>query len=139
MKKTEFLKEMGNKLQESMTRQEIEEQVRYYSDYIDSEVTKGKRESEVLEELGDPILIARNILSNYQPGRSQKETAPRAGQEQFTMKKISRNGCLIISIIAILAVCVLVWLAGSILRLLAPVLVPVLIVAAIVIMMKQRK
>lgn len=139
MKKIEFLKEMSNKLQEGMTRQEIEEQVRYYSDYIDSEVAKGKKESEVLEELGDPILIARNILSNYQPGRFRQETDSQVQQEHVTTKKISRNGCIMISILAILVVCVLLWLAGSILRLLAPVLVPVLLIVAIVIMINQRK
>ena len=36
--------------------------VRYYEDYIRHEMNRGRSEQEVLEELGDPRLIARTIL-----------------------------------------------------------------------------
>ena len=37
-------------------------QLRYYDDYIRSERQKGRSEADIMEELGDPRLIARTIL-----------------------------------------------------------------------------
>ena len=39
----------------------VEENVRYYDGYISDEVRKGRSEEEVIEEIGDPRLIARTI------------------------------------------------------------------------------
>ena len=36
--------------------------VRYYEDYIQSQVRSGRDEQQVLDELGDPRLIARTLL-----------------------------------------------------------------------------
>ena len=36
----------------------------YYNDYITEEVRKGRRESDVSEELGDPWAIAKNIITS---------------------------------------------------------------------------
>ena len=62
MSKEEFLTTLANKLQEGMTSSQIEEQIRYYSGYIDGEMARGRLESEVLAELGDPVLLARTLL-----------------------------------------------------------------------------
>lgn len=40
----------------------VEDNVRYYQNYISQEIASGKSEKEVLEELGDPRLIARTII-----------------------------------------------------------------------------
>lgn len=41
---------------------ELADHIRYYEDYIQQEIMKGRSEQEVLGELGDPRLIARTIL-----------------------------------------------------------------------------
>lgn len=64
MTKQEFLNAFGTKLREGMTSSEILSQVRYYEGYIDGEIAKGKTEEEAVADLGDPILIARNILES---------------------------------------------------------------------------
>lgn len=64
MRKQEFLHALGDKLKEGMTSAQILSQVRYYEGYIDGEIAKGKTEEEAVEDLGDPILIARNILES---------------------------------------------------------------------------
>lgn len=40
----------------------LEDHIRYYDNYICQELEKGRSEKEILEELGDPRLIARTIL-----------------------------------------------------------------------------
>lgn len=64
MTKREFINALGNKLREGMTPSQIISQVRYYEGYIDGEIAKGKTEEEAVADLGDPILIARNILES---------------------------------------------------------------------------
>lgn len=136
MRKTEFLKEMANKLRERMTKAEIDEQIRYYSDYIASETAKGKSEAEVINQLGDPILLARTILSTK--GTTYHTTENPVTETEKKGLKDNRSSCLVMVIIAIIAASFLFWLVGSIFRILAPILVPVLVVGAIMIL-KQKK
>lgn len=136
MRKTEFLKEMSNKLRERMTKAEIDEQIRYYSDYIASETAKGKSEEEVIAQLGDPILLARTIMSTK--GTTYHTTENSVTETEKKDLKDNRSSCLVMVIIAIIAASFLFWLVGSIFRILAPILVPVLVVGAIMIL-KQKK
>ncbi|MGL5260695.1 MAG: DUF1700 domain-containing protein [Lachnospiraceae bacterium] len=39
----------------------INSNIEYYSSYIDSQIRMGKREEEVMKELGDPRLIAKTL------------------------------------------------------------------------------
>ncbi len=86
MDKQEFLEALAAKLSEEITNPaEVADQVSYYEGYIDSETANGKDEETVTGELGDPILIARNILeapgsdrrdystSSYEQGRAEAE------------------------------------------------------------------
>ena len=62
MTKAEFLEMMEQKLTGELDEHTVGKTLRYYSEYIDSEMRKGKTEQEVLEDLGSPLLIARTIL-----------------------------------------------------------------------------
>lgn len=48
----------------------INETIEYYQNYIEVEVRKGRTESEVLADLGDPRLIAKSILASKGIGNS---------------------------------------------------------------------
>lgn len=61
MTKKEFIKKLEESLSANMTSNEVYSQVNYYEDYINNEINNGKTENEVLEELGDPTLIAKTI------------------------------------------------------------------------------
>ena len=72
MKKQEFLEALAAKLSEEIPNPaEVADQVSYYEGYIDSEIAVGKDEETVTDELGDPILIARNILEA--PGSDRRD------------------------------------------------------------------
>lgn len=62
MTKQEFLDELALRLREEGAERLVAENVNYYRGYIEGEVAKGRREEEVLSELGNPALIARSIL-----------------------------------------------------------------------------
>ncbi len=62
MDRAEFLTILRNQLAGRMQEGKSEAHIRYYEDYIQSQVRKGRSESEVLNELGDPRLIARTLI-----------------------------------------------------------------------------
>lgn len=77
MGKAEFLKILEDQLSGQMDRGEILSNLNYYGDYIDSQIREGKTEEEVMEELGDPRLIARTLLD------VEEQTEGESGQEAY--------------------------------------------------------
>lgn len=69
MGKREFLEVLGEKLLEELPRSMVTNHLQYYENYINSEIAKGRASSEVMEELGNPILIAHTII-NTETGES---------------------------------------------------------------------
>ena len=63
MSKSEFLKVLKEALSMSLDKNSIDAQIKYYDDYISDEMKNGKTEKEVLDELGDPRLIAKTIMT----------------------------------------------------------------------------
>lgn len=61
MRKEEFLQVLRRALTGSVPPGTLQETIRYYDEYIAQEVQKGRAQEEVIEEIGDPRLIARTI------------------------------------------------------------------------------
>lgn len=62
MNKEAFIDTLRRTLYGKVSDYELTDHMRYYEDYIRQEMNRGRSEQEVLEELGDPRLIARTIL-----------------------------------------------------------------------------
>ena len=62
MTKQEFLEELRERLLVEGADSLVEENLNFYSNYIDGEIAKGRSEEDVLEELGRSALIAHSIL-----------------------------------------------------------------------------
>ena len=62
MTKGEFLIKLREALENDLDSRMAQENVDYYDSYIREEVSKGRSESSVVEELGDPWVIARSII-----------------------------------------------------------------------------
>lgn len=61
MSREEFLKQLKESLSMSLEKVAVNEQLDYYDKYISDEVKKGRTEKEIIDELGDPRLIAKTI------------------------------------------------------------------------------
>lgn len=62
MTKQEFLENLRRSLTGGLDYQTVNNHMQYYTEYIEMEIRKGRSEEEVLQELGDPRLIARTLL-----------------------------------------------------------------------------
>ncbi len=58
----------------------VNDNVAYYENYIDAEMKKGRKEKEILEELGDPRLIAKQLSI---PRKKATEILPMKKKERF--------------------------------------------------------
>ena len=62
MSKTEFLDILYNQLSGQIPEGSVAAHVQYYRNYIEDEQQKGHTETDILNDLGDPRLIARTLL-----------------------------------------------------------------------------
>lgn len=62
MSKKEFLDILYNQLSGQIPEGSVAAHVQYYRNYIEDEQQKGRTETDILNDLGDPRLIARTLL-----------------------------------------------------------------------------
>lgn len=63
MNKREFVDRLRTFLSGRIAPAQVEENARYYEDYINTQIRLGETEENVLRSLGDPRLIARSIVA----------------------------------------------------------------------------
>lgn len=87
MTRVAFLEELRLALQGSISQAQVNENLKYYENYIMEQSHMGKSEEQVMEELGSPRLIARTILDTSEHiGESYEESFYEETQEE-TIKK----------------------------------------------------
>lgn len=62
MNRVEFIEKLQRALAGGLGSSLVTDNVRYYQEYIDEEMRRGKSEAEVLNALGDPRLLAKSII-----------------------------------------------------------------------------
>ncbi|MDO4474488.1 MAG: DUF1700 domain-containing protein [Eubacteriales bacterium] len=150
MRKNEFLSRLKEALENDLDSKAVQENVTYYTSYINEEIAKGRSESEVIEELGDPWVLARSVIDMAE---SQGETTNNSNQNSYnygygnadrnesSQQNSSNNGgnihvfsadswwkklLFVVGIIGI--VFLVVSVIGGVLSILSPILMPVIIV-----------
>ena len=150
MDRTEFIEKLQRALAGGVNSSQVAENVRYYQEYIDVEVRKGRSEEEVLMSLGDPRLLAKSIIeANKRAGVNEgtnrnydEETADGAYETRkesaFGGEKIVRMPTwLLLLIVGVVAILV-IGLIFQIISFIAPILIPVLIIVLIVNYIKTK-
>ena len=153
MDRNEFVSTLRAALTGEVSPAAVEDNVRYYQNYISQEIASGKSEKEVLEELGDPRLIARTIIDTQgndgygsDPTYTYYEEEPEAkkgfhaefnddGGIDIKYKRFNFNtwyGKLLVAVVIILILVLIGAIVGGILSLVLPVLIPVVIVLFLV-------
>lgn len=142
MDRTEFIEKLQRALAGGLDSGQVADHVRYYQEYIDSEIRKGRSESEVMEQLGDPRLLAKSIIeankragTSFGSNREYDEEVASDGQETNRGRDISGGrtvmlpGWLVLLIITV----VIVLIIGAVTALLTYFL-PVILVGLVVLL-----
>lgn len=90
MNKEEFLETLKMQLLSELSQEKAQAQVQYYAQYIEGKIREGSTEQQVIEQLGDPRLIAKTILST--PGREEEGNRTCYGENTRTQKDFSGYG-----------------------------------------------
>lgn len=142
MDKKEFIEKLQRSLASGLGSSQVADNVRYYQDYIESEIRKGRTEEEVISSLGDPRLLAKSIIeANKHTGESYGSN--REYDDEVADKSINKKygrfleyilmlpGWLIALIVVVIAV-IVIGLATSLFALFAPFIIAALVVLLVV-------
>ena len=83
MNKKEFLDILYEQLSGQMLEGNVAAHVQYYRNYIEEEQRKGRSEDDILNELGDPHLIARTLLDTEAAASYNGHSSGYNGYENF--------------------------------------------------------
>jgi hypothetical protein len=148
MSRQEFLQRLRDTLTGEVPGSVVEENIRYYEEYIRGEVLKGSSEEEVTQAIGDPRLIAKTIIEASENAKESSSTGgfhstfngqdqnvyEESGQERRGMHyyDLSKWYWKLLGVVAIVFFFLLVaTIVTGIFSLLAPVIGPLLLVGLI--------
>ena len=128
-----------------MSEQAIKDNIQYYKTYIEDEVKKGRTEKEVIEELGDPWIIAKTLIespSGEQTYEGTVEDNVNRCEEQQNKVHIFGLDTWWKKLLLILIVLGFGFLIGTLLvgvvRLVLPILIPFLAVMFLIKLFKKK-
>lgn len=143
MTKKEFLDTLAGRLAQTLPQEKVAEHIRYYDEYLTGKIVQGFSEEEAVQQLGDPLLIARTIVDTSEEFGNRdviyEETPEKHEDSQIHQISLhNRAGCLLTAIICIVVLVVVLWLVGSVLSIVLPVLIPLLVIGMVISYFKQR-
>ncbi len=153
MTKNEFLDKLRKALGNDLNGSAVQENTAYYQQYIMDEVNKGRREEEVIDELGDPWVIARTIID-----ASDAAQGPEGGYADDADRQVYGQGYgsqggyvkrtdvsfgkwkLAVMLLGIIGVLIaVIAVIGGIISLVAPILIPVFFIMIIIRIFGRRR
>lgn len=138
MNKIEFVEQMRRSLSSIDDYTYVNDTIAYYENYIESQMRMGKSEQQVMQELGDPRLIAKSILASHMTeDEAEDNNGYQNREKRFTEQSaptiFNLNGKIInlpswlLKILSVLVAGGILLLLFTVLRILSPFLVIVFI------------
>lgn len=156
MTKSEFLVKLKEALENDLDNYTVQENLTYYQSYIDEEIGRGRSERDVLEELGDPWVIAQSIIGmteqrlsadedyggnrtsgSYWTGEDDRQEFSGAQIHTYTVNAWWKRLLLILGIIGIIVIVFAV--IGGLISLIMPIVIPVLLVVILVRLLRNLR
>lgn len=148
MTRYEFIDVLQRTLAGNVSSGVVNENIRYYEDYIDTKLRIGESEEDVIESLGDPRLLAKTIMEaskndigSETQGYEYENVYDENGQEDnrsSTGGHIYRMPGWLLAVIVIAVIILIIGAVTSLLSALLPILLPVLLVVFIYRLIKGR-
>ncbi len=93
MNREEFLEILCTQLEGTLPSNEIAQHLAYYNDFINRKIRQGEPEENVLNELGDPRLIAKTLIDTEDvPNRSDYQQSYDYSAEETGHDSFSQSG-----------------------------------------------
>lgn len=141
MNRYEFIERLRAALSGKVAQSSINDNIRYYEEYLDTEIRKGRSEQEVLQELGDPRLLAKTIVeANKQAGRDagsgedyddtvdSGETGEKGRTSLYVNGKEYSLSKWAVILFVVLAAALIIGIVGALLRVLLPIVLPLILI-----------
>ena len=158
MTKQEFLDKLRRALNGNMAAGTVEDNIRFYENYFRAQMEQGRSEADILNELGDPRILARTLIDAaeragdayaHEANETQYRTADgEAVWEEYGTASGARSGghygnggrlpLWLIAILIILVLVVAISVIGSLIWMVLPYLIPVVLVIYIVRLFRRR-
>lgn len=145
MSRREFLEKLREALCNELNASAVQENIDYYNNYISKEVGKGYTEEGVIQELGDPWIIARTIIDGQGSGSTYTSYATDASENRSSYENSDENNVRfkvfgidswwkkLLGIVLVLLIFVsVIAIVTGIIGLIAPILIPVLIIVFVI-------
>ena len=167
MNREEFLRRLGASLNGAVPPSVIQENLRYYDEYIRNEAAKGRTEEEIIDEIGGYRLIAKTIIEanggdseesgygsadgesyygSYGNEYGSSGSGPYSGYEEderrsgFHMYDLSRGWRrFIIPVILIVFLILVFTILGGLFAFLSPLIGPLLVIWFLVVLFRNRR
>ena len=139
MTKKEFLDELQFALQGEINQSQLNEQLGYYDNYIMEESRKGKSESQVIEQLGNPRLIAKTIIETTDKVYEKSSHEDMTDQKQKNNRGWSLFGTIYGKILIIFLVIVIFMLITRLVIYMLPVIILFICISCIAAIFRRRK
>lgn len=151
MNRQEFIQKLREALENDLSGRIVQDNLNYYCQYIADEIKKGRAEQEVVDELGDPWMIARTIIDTQTVQQGSEASGDYTSQEQsydrpdpfkkegfhiFGLDTWWKKLLVIVAVVAI--ICIVFSIITGIISLVAPVAVPILLIVIVVQIVKKR-
>lgn len=156
MTKGEFLNRLRESLENGLDSRTVQENMNYYRAYIEEEIENGQDEEEVIEELGDPWVIAQSVIS-MEESRTVSEgpygsdgtfggnndSGNSDGQRRPNMRVYTHGVSgwrLLLFVLGIIGIFLIVFaVIGGLISLVMPMILPVLVIILLVRLIKRMR
>lgn len=158
MTRQEFLNTLQMQLRGELSQAQIDGHLHYYNEYISEGVAAGKTENAVLEELGNPVFIAKTLLEaakngshgqdgdygytgygNSNGGAQQSRNTEEFYEEKFHTWHVNPFiAKWVVPAVLIAVLLLILTLVGSAIALVARFIVPILLVVVVIAIFKSH-
>lgn len=149
MTKKQFMEELRSSLEGMVSPMVMQQNLNYYENYINEQIRSGRTEADVLNELGNPRLIARSIIDAngkddgyvqsdiYEDEQEKQEEKTQRGWSIFLADSSIKIGCLLSVIILLLILYVILRLFRIAVGFFGPAIIFLIVVMLFIRMMER--
>lgn len=128
MDRESYIRELRLALQGQISQENVNEHLRYYENYIIEESRKGRTEAQVIEDLGNPRLIAKTIIDTTD--KIYTEQSSQEGREEKSRKfKLFQYGKRVAFLVFLVLMLLLI---AHVAIVLIPIFLPVLLITCVI-------